>query len=128
MDSGLWKISTSGGTRPAWSRSGRELFYLDASNTLTAVTVETSGSSFSAGQPAKVFDAKYAQPFPPRHYDVSPDGKRFLMLKDSAERSEYDAGQHGRRRALVRGTEAPGADQVGGSLRRYVAISTSSGK
>jgi Tol biopolymer transport system component len=81
VDRGRWQISTAGGTRPAWARSGRELFYLDASNTLTAVAVQTSGS-FSAGAPAKVFDAKYAQPFPPRYYDVSPDGQRFLMVKD----------------------------------------------
>ena len=84
VDSGRWQISTTGGTRPAWARSGRELFYLDASNTLTAVPVQTSGSTFSAGKPAKVFDAKYSTPFPPRPYDVSADGQRFLMLKDSA--------------------------------------------
>ena len=84
VDSGRWQISTAGGTRPAWARSGRELFYLDASNTLTAVPVQTSGSTFSAGKPAKVFDTKYAEPNPSRHYDVSADGQRFLMLKDSA--------------------------------------------
>jgi serine/threonine-protein kinase len=84
VDRGRWQISTAGGTRPAWARNGRELFYLDASNTLTAVPVQTSGSTFSAGKPAKVFDAKYAQPYPARYYDVSPDGQRFLMIKDSA--------------------------------------------
>jgi eukaryotic-like serine/threonine-protein kinase len=84
VDSGRWQVSTKGGTRPVWARSGRELFYLDPSNTLTAVPVQTSGSTFSAGKPAKVFDAKYSSPFPPRPYDVSADGKRFLMLKDSA--------------------------------------------
>jgi len=84
VESGRWQISMAGGTRPAWARSGRELFYLDASNTLTAVPVQTSGSAFSAGEPAKVFDARYSTPFPPRHYDVPPDGQRFLMLKDSA--------------------------------------------
>jgi Tol biopolymer transport system component len=84
VDSGRWQISTAGGTRPAWARNGRELFYLDASNTLTAVPVQTSGSTFSAGKPAKVFDAKYAEPYPPRYYDVSPDGQRFLMIKDNA--------------------------------------------
>ena len=46
--------------------------------------VQTSGSTLSAGKPAKVFDAKYSTLFPPRLYDVSADGKRFLMLKDSA--------------------------------------------
>jgi len=85
VDNGRWQISTAGGTRPAWARArnGRELFFLDASNTLTAASVETSGSTFSPGKPATVFDAKYAEPFPPRHYDVSPDGQRFLMVKDS---------------------------------------------
>jgi hypothetical protein len=85
VDSGRWQISTKGGTRPAWARSGRELFYLDASNTLTAVPVQTSGSTFSAGKPEKVFDANYSTPYPPRSYDVSPDGRRFLMIKDSPD-------------------------------------------
>lgn len=84
MDGGRWQLSTAGGTRAAWARSGRELFYLDATNTLTAVPVQTSGATFGAGTPAKVFDAKYSTPFPVRSYDVSADGKRFLMLKDSA--------------------------------------------
>ena len=84
VESGRWQISTEGGSRPAWARSGRELFYLDASNTLTAVPVQTFGSTFSAGKPARVFNATYSTPLPPRPYDVSPDGKRFLMLKDSA--------------------------------------------
>ena len=65
VDSGRWQISTTGGTRPAWARNGRELFYLDASNTLTAVPVQTSGSTFSAGKPAKVFDTKYADAISP---------------------------------------------------------------
>ncbi len=84
VDRDRWQISTAGGAHPAWARSGRELFYLDASSTLTAVPIKASGSTFSAGKPAKVFDAKYSTPFPPRQYDVSPDGQRFLMLKDSA--------------------------------------------
>ena len=76
--------TTAGGSRPTWARNGRELFYLDASNTLTAVPVQTSGSTFSAGKPATVFNVRYSTPFPPRSYDVSADGKRFVMLKDSA--------------------------------------------
>ena len=59
----------------------RELFYLDASNALTAVPVDTSEPAISIGSPAKVFDTKYAEPNPSRHYDVSADGQRFLMLK-----------------------------------------------
>ena len=75
-----------GGTRPAWARSGRELFYLDESSALTVVPVQTSGPTFMHGSPATVFDTEYVEPNPARHYDVSPDGQRFLMLKDDAPR------------------------------------------
>ena len=66
-----------------YARSGRELFYLDESNTLTSVQVSTSGPTFNSGSPATVFDAKYVESNPSRHYDVSADGQRFLMIKDS---------------------------------------------
>ena len=84
VEQGRWQISTGGGTRAAWARSGRELFYLDAANTLHAVPVDTVGPTFVAGKAVKVFDAKYAQPNPARHYDVSLDDSRFLMLKPLA--------------------------------------------
>ena len=82
VDSGRWQVSTAGGTRPVWARSGRELFYLDASNALTSVQVSASGPTFSAGKPATVFETKYVESNPSRHYDVSADGQRFLMIKD----------------------------------------------
>ena len=85
VDSGRWQISTAGGTRPAWASNGRELFYLDGSNTFTAVPVQTSGTTFIAGSPATVFEAKYVEPNPARHYDVSPDAQRFLMIKNRGD-------------------------------------------
>ena len=81
VSKGRWQISTGGGTAPVWARSGRELFYLDESNTLMAVPVQTSGPQFSFGRPAKVFDTKYSGDF--YSYDVTPDGLRFLMMKES---------------------------------------------
>jgi hypothetical protein len=69
-----------------WARSGRELFYLDESGALIVVPVRKSGTTFIAGHPAKVFDTAYVEPNPARHYDVSPDGQRFLMVKDRAAR------------------------------------------
>jgi eukaryotic-like serine/threonine-protein kinase len=88
-----WPISTTGGTRAAWARSGRELFYLDKDGLLTVVAVQqTPQGTFSAGAPAKVLNAKYhlgtsVLGLDLRAYDVSPDGQRFLMIKDDAERS-----------------------------------------
>ena len=63
---------------------GAELVYLDGANHLTAVPVETTGSTFRAGTAATLFTTAYATPAPWRSYDVSPDGRRFLMIKDGA--------------------------------------------
>src|SRR4029077_17026799 len=84
-DSGRWQISTNGGVQPLWSRSGQELFYLQSSGGLMSVRVGRS-ASWSAGAPMKVFDERYYHGGGPgsgtgRTYDISLDGKRFLMIK-----------------------------------------------
>ena len=79
---GRWQVSTSGGTRPAWARDGHELFYLDLANTLMSVSVQTAAATFAAGNPVKMFDTRYPLNSPFRPYDVSPDGRRFLMIKE----------------------------------------------
>jgi len=90
VDEGRWQISTGGGTRPLWARSGRELFYLDAGGLLTTVAVQTT-PTFSATTPTRVLSTRYfggfgggGQNVAGRTYDVSPDGQRFLMIKDVA--------------------------------------------
>ena len=80
VDGGRWQVSTGGGTRTLWARSGRELFYLDASNKLTAVPVQTSGQTFIHGSPTRVSEMSYVAPSPNRHFDESPDG-RLLVIK-----------------------------------------------
>jgi eukaryotic-like serine/threonine-protein kinase len=82
VDGGRWQVSTGGGTQPLWGRNGRELFYRSG-EALMAVPIET-GSSFVARNPAVVFKGQYAPSFGGRSYDVSPDGRRFLMLKVAA--------------------------------------------
>ena len=83
VNSGHWTISSKGGARPTWARSGQELFYLDADNAVTAVSVHTT-PTFVAGTPAKLFNGPYFSDPRTRSYDVSPDGQRFLMIKDAA--------------------------------------------
>jgi serine/threonine-protein kinase len=83
VHNGPWQISTAGGTRPAWSRDGRELFYLDAANAMNVVRVVTSGQTFVSGPPEILFTTGYYEPNPARHYDVSADGRRFLMIKEN---------------------------------------------
>jgi eukaryotic-like serine/threonine-protein kinase len=87
VQGGRKQISTSGGTRPAWSRDGRELFYLDKDGLLTSVKVlPAEGTEFAATQPVKILNTKYylgasLLGLDLRAYDVAPDG-RFLMIKD----------------------------------------------
>jgi len=86
MDSGKWQISSEGGSDPLWSRSGRELFFLSAANRMVAVPVQAESStargSFAFGKPQPLFDASSYTLGPAyRPFDISADGKRFLMLK-----------------------------------------------
>jgi serine/threonine protein kinase len=90
LDGGRWQVSTSGGAQPAWARSGRELFYRNA-DALMAVPVRTEGG-FVAGNPALLFRGQFVPTLGGRNYDVSPDGRRFLMLKE-AKASETAAPQ-----------------------------------
>jgi len=85
---GKWQISTDGGTEPLWNRNGRELFYRSG-NRMMAVQVSTQ-PTFSAGKPAMLFEKEYAaSQFPATGiaYDVSPDGQRFLMVKEIEQSS-----------------------------------------
>jgi hypothetical protein len=82
VNEGRWQVSTGGGTMPAWARNGRELFYAPRIGNLMAVPVQT-GSTFSTGTPAKVLDTGYIVVSPARAYDVSLDGQRFLLIKES---------------------------------------------
>lgn len=69
-------VSTGGGIIPVWSHDGRELFYLSP-DSLMAVPVTTDGQF---GAPHRLFDrSEYYVLF--HTYDVSPDGKRFLMIR-----------------------------------------------
>jgi eukaryotic-like serine/threonine-protein kinase len=77
---GKWQISTEGGTEPVWNPNGRELFYRSGDK-MMAVDIATQ-PSFTAGKPRMLFEGRY-EPGPVQldNYDVSPDGRRFLMLK-----------------------------------------------
>jgi serine/threonine-protein kinase len=93
VDGGLWPVSQGGGTRPVWARNGRALFYLDAKNLLTVVPVQTSGAAFAAGNQVRILATAYYPGFTTlgldlRGYDVSPDGQRFLMIKESDASSQ----------------------------------------
>ena len=75
-----WQISTSGGREPVWSPSGSELFYREGKKMM--VSDIKPAPSFSAAKPRVLFEGEYEGPLASRpNFDISPDGKRFLMLQ-----------------------------------------------
>jgi hypothetical protein len=74
------QVSVSGGDEPARSPVGGELFYREGAK---MISVEVpAGPSFHAGKPRVLFQVDTARGSRQgRDYDVSPDGRRFLMLK-----------------------------------------------
>jgi len=70
-------ISSQGGTLPRWGLDGRELFYRNGTK-MMAVDVQLV-PTFRAGRSTVLFEGSYGN-----GYDVAPDGKRFLMIKNAA--------------------------------------------
>jgi len=71
------KASTGGGNSPLWSPDGRELFYKNGDEVMT-VPVRIS-PEFNLESPKRLFRGAYVT-----GWDISPDGKQFLMLKEAA--------------------------------------------
>ncbi len=87
-----WQVSTGGGESPLWSPDGRELFYLSGDSAM-AVAVRTE-PSFSLGTPKTLFRGTYVRPgvIDGTPWDIHPDGKRFLMIKESGSVASAGAG------------------------------------
>jgi serine/threonine protein kinase/Tol biopolymer transport system component len=80
---GMWQASADGGRWPRWSRDGKQLYFVSMRNEMMAVDIHEKGDSIEVGHPARLFS------FRPSvriyrlgmiGYDVSPDGKRFLLV------------------------------------------------
>ena len=85
-----WQVSATGGSVPMWSRNSRELFYLNGRLDMTSVELRP-GTRFSVGEPRVLFPtAPYVVGGNAGVYDVSPDGRRFVMVKPSAGNAEAE--------------------------------------
>ena len=87
---GRWPISSGGGSQPAWTRDGRELIYSGTDNRLMGTTITDQGT-FSAGPPHVVADVRRFVGVLARAYDISPDGKRFLIVEEGDDVSASGA-------------------------------------
>jgi eukaryotic-like serine/threonine-protein kinase len=72
------KVSTGGGSRPLWTPDGREIYY-DRENRLYVAAIDTAQGP-SIGTPVALPVSGFIQNFGRRTYDVTADGKQFLML------------------------------------------------
>ena len=78
-----WQVSTEGGTQPLWSRNGKEIFYRVGNKMM--VVDASAGVDLIPSQPRQLFEQRYVfQNVSLANYDVSPDGQRFVMVKDEA--------------------------------------------
>jgi serine/threonine protein kinase/Tol biopolymer transport system component len=82
LNKGRWQISANGGESPLWSPDGRELFYRNG-DAVVAVPVKTD-PVFSREAAKILFRGTYASSWPFDAWDIHPDGKRFLMIKQTA--------------------------------------------
>ena len=77
-------ITTEGGTRPLWSPDGEEIFYRNGEK-MMSVSVSRK-PDFGRGKPRELFEWQpLIQGLPTHHYDIAPDGQRFLMVKRGEE-------------------------------------------
>jgi hypothetical protein len=73
-----------------WSHDERELFYLEPPGRLMVVSFQAR-EGFLAGRPQLLFDRSYSLPTGGWTYDVSPDGRQFLMIKPVSESTSAPA-------------------------------------
>jgi eukaryotic-like serine/threonine-protein kinase len=81
--SGKWQISTGGGSLPRWRGDDKEIFYVAPDNKIMAAEVKETGSSFEVGASRPLFSALVPRIGAP--YDVTPDGKRFIIVTAAQE-------------------------------------------
>jgi hypothetical protein len=84
LGEGKWQISRDGGSDPHWRADGKELVFRAASGSPMSADVDGSGTAFQPGVPKQLVAA------PPGvgDWDVTADGKRFLMAVPSARTAD----------------------------------------
>jgi Tol biopolymer transport system component len=76
-----WQISLNGGRFPRWRGDGSDVVYLAPDGKLMSVPIRCTRDSVESGTPRPLFDAALPSvPFSRYPYDLSPDGKKFLVL------------------------------------------------
>jgi serine/threonine-protein kinase len=94
--SAKWQVSTAGGQQPVWSRSGRQLYYINGKNEMVTAEIRP-GASFGVGEQRVLFStAPFVRLGPIPSFAVTTDDRRFLMLREgeTAQESELIVALH----------------------------------
>lgn len=73
------QVTTGGGCEPRWRGDGKELFFSDGNGGIWAVDVAATENSVVLGTPHLLFRAKMQSSGPLGSFDVTRDGKTFLV-------------------------------------------------
>jgi Tol biopolymer transport system component len=81
---GRWQVSREGGTFPVWRRDCKEIYFIGLDAHVIAVDVSSHEGKFEVGNSQALFEVRnvFALGSP---FDVSPDGKHFLVLTQPEE-------------------------------------------
>jgi len=71
-----WKVSVGGGTRPVWTRDGKELFYIASDRRLMVAAVR-AGADFRTEAPRALFTVRQNLT---RFFDLSLDGSKVVLV------------------------------------------------
>jgi len=77
---GRLQISIKGGTSPTWAPDGSTVYYFEGTK-MIAVSIETE-PRFRVTDRRVLFEGDYVQYRWSRQYDIHPDGKRFILIKN----------------------------------------------
>jgi eukaryotic-like serine/threonine-protein kinase len=84
--SGVWPVSRNGGKEPRWGGSMRELLYRHGDSVFAVPLVLGEGAR--AGQPRAMFAGNYATAPADTYWDASPDGNRFVFVREDKRAPE----------------------------------------
>jgi serine/threonine-protein kinase len=76
---GRRQISSDGGEEPRWVRNGREITYRNGTK-MMSVPVQDQ-PTLQLGKPIELFDRKFDRGLGVNGYDVTPDGRMFVMTR-----------------------------------------------
>jgi eukaryotic-like serine/threonine-protein kinase len=83
---GKWQVSPNGGQVPQWSKDGKELYYFDGAQSISAVPVKDLGNTLEFGAAQTLVSQWTILTLP--FYSVTPDGKKLLMERVSQQVSQ----------------------------------------